>query len=124
MRGGVLYYNTTDSGDVQLTGVTEFPYALRVVNFLAVSDSPILVDKDRWRNALFNYRIEGRPVFDFSRARDRERFEEILGLADTLDGRQPKEPMTMEYAEHLRARIHGARVITDDNMGTEWRGPQ
>jgi spermidine synthase len=122
--GGILYYNTTDSEDVQLTGVTVFPYALRVMNFLAVSDTPIVVDKTRWRNVLADYRIEGKPVFDPSRARDRGRFEEILGLADTLGGRQTKEPMTMEYAESMRARIHDARVITDDNMGTEWRGPQ
>jgi hypothetical protein len=27
---------------------------------------------------------------------------------------------TLESAGHIRARAAGVRVITDDNMGTEW----
>src|SRR6185503_1592083 len=42
--GGVLYYNTTNSARVQLTGATVFPFALRIANFIAVSDSPIRFD--------------------------------------------------------------------------------
>ena len=72
LPGGVLYYNTTESGEVQLTGATVYPYALRVVNFLAVSDSPIQVDKDRWKRVLESYRIEGQPVFDLTRPGSQE----------------------------------------------------
>ncbi|HTA43532.1 MAG TPA: fused MFS/spermidine synthase [Bryobacteraceae bacterium] len=119
-RGGVLYYNTTESGEVQRTGATVFPYALMVVNFLAVSDSPIVVDKSRWRTMLAGYQIDGKPVFDFSRPQDARRFEEMLSLADTLDGKPHKGPLIMEYAPAILARTRNARLITDDNMGTEW----
>jgi hypothetical protein len=30
--------------------------------------------------------------------------------------------MTIETADSIRARCHGKRIITDDNMGTEWGG--
>jgi spermidine synthase len=120
LPGGVLYYNTTESGEVQLTGVTVYPYALRVVNFLAVSDSPIQVDKDRWRRVLESYRIEGKPVFDLTRPEHRERLSEMLALADTVQLSNPEELMTMEYAGTIRERYRGRRLITDDNMGTEW----
>jgi spermidine synthase len=120
LPGGVLYYNTTESGEVQLTGVTVYPYALRVVNFLAVSDSPIQVDKGRWRRVLESYRIEGKPVFDLTRPEQRERLSEMLALADTVQFGNPEELMTMEYAGTIRGRYRGRRLITDDNMGTEW----
>ena len=119
-QGGILYYNTTSSGDVQLTGATVFPHALLVVNFLAVSDSPIMVDKDRWRRELAGYRIEGQPVFDLNRAEDQKRFEEILSLADTLNGGKYEGILRMEDGDSIRARTQSARLITDDNMGTEW----
>src|SRR5262249_10232918 len=46
-KGGVYYYNTTGSDDVVATGLSVFPYGLRVANFLAVSSSPLTVDKQR-----------------------------------------------------------------------------
>jgi len=118
--GGVLFYNTTWSPEAILTGVTVFPYGLRIINFLGVSDSPIQVDKTRWKNILANYRIEGKPVFDLSRSDHKKRLEEILSLTDTLGSRQPGAQMAMEYADTIRERYRGERLITDDNMGTEW----
>jgi spermidine synthase len=120
LPGGVLFYNTTASGEAQLTGATVYPYALRVINFLAVSDSPIRVDKDRWKSVLENYQIEGKPVFDFTRPYDRKRFAEILSMADTVESHEPEALMAMEYAGTIRERFRGRRLITDDNMGTEW----
>jgi len=61
---GIYYYNTTQSGDVLATGLTVFPYGLRVVNFLAVSDSPILVDSSRWAAILRSYQIDGHRFFN------------------------------------------------------------
>jgi hypothetical protein len=115
-RGGIAYYNTTFSGEVLATGATVFPYALRINSFLAVSDSPITLDKNLWRTALTNYRIDGRPVFDLSRPDQRARLEEVLHLADQLDlpGSQ------LESRDSLLRRYKGVRLITDDNMGTEW----
>ena len=119
LPGGILYYNTTHSGDVQLTGVTSFPHALRFGPLLAVSDSPIQTDKDRWRRILTAYRLEGEPVFDLSDSDDRERLDEILAYADTLHT-PAYNPSGMETADSIRRRNQGKRIITDDNMASEW----
>jgi spermidine synthase len=119
-QGGMAYYNTTSSRDVLATGATAFPYALRVLNFLAVSDSPFILDKNRWRTSLTNYQIDGRPILDLSDPLQRTRLEGILHLADELDvpGRE------LESRSSLLQRYKGARLITDDNMGTEWLEPK
>jgi spermidine synthase len=115
--GGIHYYNTTGSKEVQITGLTVFPYGLRVANFLAVSDDPIVVDRNRWRDVLTAYRIEGKPVFDLSREEHQAKLDEILAYTEITDHADDKR---MEYAETIRERFKGVRIITDDNMGTEW----
>ncbi|MGD0547347.1 MAG: fused MFS/spermidine synthase, partial [Terracidiphilus sp.] len=111
--GGIAYYNTTWSGDVLATGASAFPYALRINSFLAVSDSPIALDKNLWRTTLCSYRIDGRPVFDLSQPDQRARLEDVLHLADTLD--LPNSQL--ESRASLLGRLKNARMITDDNMG-------
>jgi hypothetical protein len=115
--GGVAFYNTTYSSDVLATGLAAFPYALRVKNFLAVSDQPIILDKNLWRQELANYRIDGRPVFDLNDPMQRAQMEKVLQLADKLDVPQGE----LELQDSMRIRFQGARLVTDDNMGTEWK---
>lgn len=118
--GGVLYYNTTDSGEVLRTGTTQFLYGLRILNFLAVSDRPLNLDKEAWRRALVSYRIDRKPVFDLSREVDRKRLDEVLSMADSLAAPTPTNSAAMEFAPSIRERYRRLRLITDDNMGTEW----
>ena len=122
-QGGIAYYNTTWSGEVQLTGATEFPYALRIENFLAVGGSPVTLDRDLWRRALENYRIDGRPVLDLKRPKDQARLEQVLQLAAEPDRQPQKQGNEIETRAELLARWQGFPIVTDDNMGTEWRGP-
>lgn len=119
--GGVQFYNATGSGEAQLTGATVFPYSLRVLSFLAVSDSPIVVDKERWRQTLMAYRIEGRPVLQLDRPDHRDRLNRILAMADTPGTPAETLPDSMESGESVRRRNAGKTIITDDNMGIEWR---
>jgi len=119
-QGGIAYYNTTSSRDVLATGATAFPYALRVLNFLAVSDSPFTLDKERWRKALTKYQIDGHPILDLANPQQRTRLEEVLHLANELD--VPNGDL--ESRSSLLQRYKGARLITDDNMGTEWKEPE
>ncbi|HZU21431.1 MAG TPA: hypothetical protein VE998_01285, partial [Terriglobales bacterium] len=116
--GGVLYYNTTGSDEVLATGVRTYPYALRVANFLAVSDSPIRVDKDRWRAFLANYQIGGVPLFNHANAGHMARLEQVLRLCDSW-GTDPTT-ISLEDRASILSRTRFARLITDDNMGTEW----
>lgn len=120
--GGIIYYNTTFSPVAQHTGVTHFPYAYRLGPFLAVSDSPIRVDRDRWRNVLSSYRLEGKPILDLGVGEDRNLLDHILQKADTLPGNQYVSE-GMETRENILRRTAGLPIITDDNMVTEWRQP-
>src|SRR5208282_2799953 len=58
--GGVYYFNTTESNETIATALSVFPYALRVINFVVVSDSPITVDKQHWMDILRLYNIDGK----------------------------------------------------------------
>jgi len=117
--GGIAYYNTTWSAEALATGASAFPYALRFMGFLAVSDSPITLDKNRWRAALTNYRIDGTPILDLADPEQKARLESVLKLADGLDTANGE----IESRSNLLARLKDARLITDDNMGTEWLQP-
>jgi hypothetical protein len=120
--GGVEYYNTTWSGEAILTGATVFPNALRIGNFLAVSDSPIAFDTERLRSVLSTYRIDGRAVFDLTKPEDRSALERIVSLpSDPGRDDNGKLVPVMEERMSLLQRLKGMRLITDDNMGTEWR---
>jgi spermidine synthase len=107
--GGVAFYNPTGSEEVIQTGLSVFPHALTVQGFLAVSDSPLSFDRERWRHSLADYRIDGRPVFDLSNPEQRGLLERIV-----------KETPVEDRAS-LRQRTAGRLVITDDNMGVEFR---
>jgi predicted membrane-bound spermidine synthase len=114
--GGIEYYNTTWSKRAMATGIHVFPYALRFAGFMAVSDSPFKLDEQLWKTKLADYKIDGRPVFNFSNPYDREQFNEILHLADHVD----VPGAVVETRASLVQRLKGVRLITDDNMGTEW----
>jgi spermidine synthase len=120
--GGIAYYNTTWSKDVITTGASAFPYALRIANFVAVSDSPFTLDNGRWKATLVQYQIDGHSVFDLPR--DSESLNNMLRLADEIDlsGAAIGLPNGMlESRTHILERCRGSLIITDDNMGTEWR---
>jgi len=116
---GVYYYNTTGSDDVLATGLSVYPFGLRVLNFLAVSDSPLGVDKERWSAVLAKYRIDGRPVFGSGNAAISALSETYGALADSVS--QPQIAYGMESSASMRGRIKSPLIITDDNMGWEWR---
>ncbi len=118
--GGILYYNTTFSWEAQRTGAVHFPYAVRFGPFMAVSDSPIDLDRERWRHVLLSYRLEGKPIFDMASAEDRELLQSLLSRVDTLPGNTYVSE-GMETRENILRRTAGKRIITDDNMATEWR---
>jgi spermidine synthase len=119
---GFFYYNTTGSDDVVATGLSVFPFGLRVFNFLAVSDSPIRVDKRRWADVLGRYSIDGRQVFEPANPSACDILQKYMVLADSAS--RPQIGNGMENSDSMRARIKNPLIITDDNMGWEWRsGP-
>lgn len=118
--GGIYYFNSTGSFESMATALREFPYGLRVINVLMVSDSPIVVDKARWERNLREFRIDGRLVFPTGDAGAQEALARYLSLADTLNA--PATYVGLETSTTLRPRLSKYPTITDDNMGAEW-GP-
>jgi spermidine synthase/MFS family permease len=112
--GGIFFYNTTGSRRVQKTACTVFPHGARFTNHMVVSETPIDWNFSRWRNILESYEIDGKPAFDPNSAADRSQID-FLTNAYRVGG-----PMVLECPELMSATTDSA-LITDDNMGTEWR---
>ena len=106
--GGIFYFNTTSSADVQRTAATLFPHAMRVYNFMAVSDAPLAFDKDRWARTLDRLDLDAKAKGD------------LLAYADTIDAK-PALDHGLEPRNSVLARTQAALVVTDDNMAPEWR---
>lgn len=116
--GGVVHLNTTWSQDAMKTAFSVFPYGLRMVNFVAVSDAPVHFDHDRWMASLRQFRIDGTPVLDLARATDRAVLDTLAALPATVAA--PHTVNGLETREGVLARIPDARIVTDDNMLPEW----
>ena len=119
--GGILYFNTTSSDDVKRTAATVFPYAMRVYNFVAVSDSPFTFDKDRWRKLLTTMKIDNEEIIPTKNEDDRKFLEELINYADSINEAPRDDGLEKRESVLARATAAGALVITDDNMVPEWR---
>ncbi len=118
-KGGVIFYNTTYSPRALLTGATVFPYALRVMGFIVVSDYPLQLDLERWRSMLLQYKLDGTPVFNIDTSTSRQTLQKIISLGEDIPSKS--EWGGMEFAGSIRRRYAGLPLITDDNMGDEWQ---
>jgi spermidine synthase len=117
--GGLLFYNTTSSHDVYKTALSVYPYALRIVNFVAVSDAPFSLDKAAWKDLLVHYSLEGEKVFDLSKKADEAALDALLDFADSVN--RPPEDYGVENRDSLATTMADGTVVTDDNMICEWR---
>ena len=117
--GGIFFYNTTNSARVQRTGCLAFADGARFLNHMVVSETPIRWDFERWRRVLEAYRIDGQPVFDASRGEDRAELNRLRSWEASLAARNKSRPI--ETCSDVLSRTAGQRVVTDDNMGSEWR---
>jgi spermidine synthase len=116
--GGIFYFNTTSAPEAAKTALTVFPHGLRVYNFIAVSDSSIVFDKARWQSLLTTYQIDGKPVLDMESEGGREIYGWLVAWADSVD--QAPADEGLERRESMLARIPNARIVTDDDMATEF----
>ena len=110
--GGIVYLNSTRSTAAQRTVATVFPYAMRYQNMMIAGFEPVSVDRERWRDVLTSWRIDGELMLDGDQ--DPEAVELIINQ-QIWDGGP-----TWEGREAILARTQNEPVITDDNMATEW----
>lgn len=122
-KGGILYYNSTSSDDVKKTAATVFPHALRVWNFVAVSDEPFAWDKERWLHLIKTMKIDGKPAveLDPTDEDDRRWWADEEAYPDTVNAPPVDEGLESRPSILTRADAAGAQLITDDNMLPEWR---
>jgi len=119
---GIYFYNTTYSRRVQKTGCQAFAYGYRVLNNILVSNQPIVLDGERWKKNLISYRIDGRPVFNLAQKADADALAGDLRLPASVGDLSPDPASApLETCTSVLQRTSDANVITDDNMGTEWR---
>jgi spermidine synthase len=116
--GGIYYFNTTESAEAISTALHVFPYGLRVINFLVVSDSPIRVDTFRWIETLRQYKVDGRLLFDPADAASQHTLAEYVQFANSIN--LPPTQVGLEGSDSLRKHYGRERPITDNNMGWEW----
>jgi spermidine synthase len=116
--GGIYYFNTTESAEAISTALHVFPYGLRVVNFLVVSDSPLQIATSRWIDTLRQYKIDNRHLFDPADPVAQHTLAEYFQFANSIN--LPPVQFGLESTDSLRAHYSRERLITDNNMGREW----
>jgi spermidine synthase len=118
--GGIFFYNTTSSDRVQRTGCVSFADGARFLNHVVLSDTPILWDFARWRRTLESYSIDGKPIFQVGSAEHRAKLDELASWQKYLDQREAPGAR-IERCSEILIRTAGKELVTDDNMGSEWR---
>jgi spermidine synthase len=116
---GVYFFNTTGSARAQRTACMTFPHAFRFSNHMAVSKVEFDVNFDRWRQVLLAYKIDGKPVFDSTQVSHQAELAAMIGYKEqwrNAQGGPVIEPCTV-----IKKRTNGVALLTDDNMGSEWR---
>lgn len=120
--GGIAFYNTTDSARVQRTGCATFGHGARFLNHVVLSSAPIDWNFARWQRTLLAYRIDGHRILDPSRPEQAEGLRRLLALESQVrPALAPAADAVIEPCDRLLARTVGRQLVTDDNMGTEWR---
>ena len=119
--GGVFFFNTTHSPRVQRTACSVFPHGFRYNNHMAVSRRALNPDFQRWRRTLLSYRIDGVRVVDLAKEHHRQGLARLMSFKTHLA--HPGGKTEIETCRSVLDRTAGRVLITDDNMGTEWRYP-
>lgn len=123
-EGGIAFYNSTNSMNVQKTGAAVCPYSLRFQNHMLCSNQEIAVDTQRLESVLWNYEIDGVRQHDRSNQQNRNRIGEIIKMFDAsrygFNTAIDFITYPLESAESILERTMDNFIITDDNMGDEW----
>ncbi|MFT7471658.1 MAG: spermidine synthase, partial [Kiritimatiellia bacterium] len=122
--GGIAFYNSTNSMNVQKTGAAVCPYSLRFQNHMLCGNEEIVVDTQRLENVLWSYEIDGVRQHERSNEQNRNRIAEIIKMFDVSRyGFNTATDFTtypLESAQSILNRTEDNFIITDDNMGDEW----
>ena len=92
------------------------------MNHVVLSSTPIDWNFARWRRTLDAYRIDGRQMLDPSSAEYTQGMARLMALESLTQPDAARTPADLlEPCAQVLARTAGQTLVTDDNMGTEWR---
>lgn len=112
---GIAFWNCTESPRAARTGMEVFPHTLMVMNHCLASNAPLTPDREHWRQILTDYRIDRQPVIAA---------DQVENVVTFLDGESLPVPGDMSHwcrREAMQKAWGDAEIITDDNLGHEYR---
>ncbi len=115
--GGLVMWNCTGSARAIRTGMAVFPHTLMVMNNCVGSMEPLVIDRARWRDVLERYEIDGERLFEPPAGPDL--LNEILTFGETR--KYVRAHWFMRERKQMEERYGKAVIITDDNLGEEYR---
>lgn len=123
-RGGIAFYNSTNSMNVQKTGAAVCPHALRFQNHMLCGNEEIEIDTTRLEDILWSYEIDGVRQHDRGDEQHRNRIAEIIQMFDAsrygFTTATDFDTYPLESSRSILQRTEANFIITDDNMGDEW----
>jgi predicted membrane-bound spermidine synthase len=108
-KGGVLYYNTTNSIDIPYTAANVFNYVVRYGSFLAASDSPFPTSFEEKRAAILKFTYHGKPIGES----DDPKIEKWINMMASAP--------TENLRDSILANAANTHLITDDNLASEFK---
>jgi spermidine synthase len=121
---GIYFFNTTESTRLMRTACEVFAHGYRIFNNMIVSDDELDLNISRWSDVLKNYRIDDRKVLDLTLKEDQATFDGLVSMPSDIDNSNlSSASKRIESCNSVRQRTLGEQIVTDDNMGTEWRAP-
>ena len=116
-----MMYNTNYSARAMLTGCTVFPGGVRELNLIVGGPTPTQLNHQRLRQSLKQYEIDGHRVIDTSDPKQSWHLDQIMFELQLPTENSDQSQSKMETCESVRARASGLPLVTDGNMGEEWR---
>ena len=117
---GIVIWNCTDSKRAAKTGLEVFPYTMMCLNNCIGSNQPLIPHKDRWRQVLTDYRINGQPLYDLQTADGKAQLDGVLQLLDNEGDPESFHKWWISSRERMERLCEGQIPITDDNLGHEY----
>jgi predicted membrane-bound spermidine synthase len=119
--GGIYLFNATGSKDAHQTAMAVFPHTMMVLNNVVASSEPLRYDPTRWRDVLLRHHVGGRAVVDLGTEEGRDCMDWLMSVAQNVDRVDPTMGTVVIASRGWMTRdSDGGRVVTDDNMRTEW----
>ena len=109
---GIAFWNCTESARAGRTGMEVFPHTMMVLNHCLAASAPLTVDTKRWERVL----REWPGAFE-----SEDDLASVLSFVERKGFPTDKDKWNWMDRSMMEAHFGGAEIITDDNLGHEFR---